>query len=289
MTNSDEYEEYDEEIEPGYLYFNDVFPITENITIYKPSVYDIFNYPDGEKGFYHIVNIFTGNTTSFRVALWDNGIDWNKITDFEMWTSMVVGLTQDQTAILFGDLDFSQLKPYSIKNKDFDEEGNEIEKESFILYNPKNGIEISEITYFRIRNLLRYMFGIFPRAEFTKGKRMKREMIRYDRNLAEKNSKDNSGGFLFPLVSALLNHPGFKYKRNELKDIGIFELMDSVKRIQLYESATATLKGMMSGFVDGSKIKPEQYDFMKNISLKPKSLKDEIKEVADNPWNIKES
>ena len=41
--------------------------------------------------------------------------------------------------------------------------------------------------------------------------------------------------------------------------------MDSVKRIQKYEQSTAVLKGMYSGFVDGSKINPEQYNFMGDV------------------------
>lgn len=52
---------------------------------------------------------------------------------------------------------------------------------------------------------------------------------------------------------------------------------------------------MMSGFVDGSKIKPEQYNFMKDIVMKPKDLKDQIRDVAktsnidsDSP-NVKNS
>ena len=61
--------------------------------------------------------------------------------------------------------------------------------------------------------------------------------------------------------------------------------MDSVQRIRIFENSTATLKGMMSGFVDGSKIKPEQYDFMKEIVMKPKDLKEEIKETAGSSLN----
>lgn len=285
MITSDSFEE---KIDQGYLYFNNEFQITDKITIHKPSVLDIFNYkkgqPDGgESGFFFMLHVFVGNTTYFKIALWDNGIDWNKITDFEMFASMVVGLKPDSTSILFGDLDFSLLKPYKTEQEVVNEETGELEtKESFVLYDAVNDIEITEITYFRIRNYLRYMFGIFPKVETgIKGKRMKEEIIRYDRMKAKQDSEKSSGSFLFPLVSACLNHPGFKYKKNELNEVGIVEFMDSVERIQIYEQATATLKGMMSGFVDGSKIKPEQYNFMKEIVMKPKDLKEQIKEVAN--------
>ena len=286
MITSDSFEE---KLDQGYLYFNDEFQITDKITIRKPTVADIFNYKKGqpnggELGFYYMLHIFVGNTTYFKIALWDNGIDWNKITDFEMFASMVSSLKPEDTSIIFGDLDFSLFKPYSAETQEVNEETGELEtKESFVLYDSVNEIEITDITYFRIRNYLRYMFGIFPKIETgIKGKRRKEEIIRYDRMESQKNSKESSGSFLFPLVSACLNHPGFKYKKNELNEVGIVEFMDSVERIQVYEQATATLKGMMSGFVDGSKIKPEQYNFMKEIILKPKDLKEQIKEVANS-------
>ena len=286
MITSDSYEE---KIDQGYLYFNDEFQITDKIIIHKPSVVNIFKYkegqPDGgESGFYFMLYVFVGNTTYFKIALWDNGIDWNKITDFEMFSSMVVGLKPESTSILFGDLDFSSLKPYPIEVQVVNEETGELEnKESFVLYDPVNDVEITELTYFKIRNYLRYMFGIFPKVETgIKGKRMKEEIIRYDRMKAKKDSENSSGSFLFPLVSTCLNHPGFKYRKDELNKVGIVEFMDSVERIQIIAQATATLQGMMSGFVDGSKIKPEQYNFMKEIVMKPKDLNEQIKDTANS-------
>lgn len=70
------------------------------------------------------------------------------------------------------------------------------------------------------------------------------------------------------MISACLNHPGFKYKKNELREVGLIEFMDSVQRLQIYESTTALLKGMYSGFIDTSKIKSEEFNFMREIKYK---------------------
>ena len=64
----------------------------------------------------------------------------------------------------------------------------------------------------------------------------------------------------------MVNHPGFKYKTNELKEIGIVQFMDSVKRLQTYENATALIKGSYSGFVDTSKIDKEQFNWLKDLN-----------------------
>ena len=83
-------------------------------------------------------------------------------------------------------------------------------------------------------------------------------------NSSKENDEENSS-YLLSLVSSCLNHPGFKYKLEDLENMGIYRFMDSVKRIQKYEHSTAVLKGMYSGFVDGSKINPEKYNFMGDV------------------------
>ena len=65
----------------------------------------------------------------------------------------------------------------------------------------------------------------------------------------------------------MVNHHGFKYKLNELKEVGIFQFMDSVKRLQTYESVTALMKGMYSGFIDTSKINVQkELNWLKDLN-----------------------
>ena len=77
--------------------------------------------------------------------------------------------------------------------------------------------------------------------------------------------KDEDQASILALISSCVNHPGFKYNLQQLKEVGVAQFYDSVKRLQVYENATACLKGMYSGFVDGKKIHAEDYNFMKEI------------------------
>ena len=47
--------------------------------------------------------------------------------------------------------------------------------------------------------------------------------------------------------------------------MGIYEFYDSVARLNTYESTTAVLKGMYSGFVDSSKFKSDDFNFMREL------------------------
>ena len=55
------------------LYFGEPFQI-DKITIDQPTIGNIMRY--GENDFYSMLSVFTGNTTSRRLALWEMGIDW---------------------------------------------------------------------------------------------------------------------------------------------------------------------------------------------------------------------
>ena len=81
-----------------------------------------------------------------------------------------------------------------------------------------------------------------------------------------KNKDDSYKSSLYPLVSSCINHPGFKHSLADLRDVGIFEFMDSVNRLQVYENTRALLAGSMSGFCDTSKIDRENFNFMRDIS-----------------------
>lgn len=109
------------------------------------------------------------------------------------------------------------------------------------------------------------MFNIFPKVEKAKGKTTKKWIIEEDRmNLANVKKEDTTSTFL-PLIESCCCHPGFKYKKNELREVGIYEFMRDVQRLQVYESTTALLKGMYSGFIDTKGIDKEEFDFMRDI------------------------
>lgn len=231
--------------------------VISEITITQPTIGDIISV--GESSFYNTLYIFILNTTSYRLQLWDMGIDWNKISDYELFCMLIKNADQNVTQLFFGDINFDGFNLYSKKkNKDSDEQVT-------TLFNPEFGIEIDEETYTHIAQYLRTMFNIFPKVEKTKGKTTKQWLIEEEREKLRISKKENgSKSMLLPLVSTYLNHPGTKYKKNELKEVGIYEFMDGIQRIQIYESTVSLMSGMYSGFVDTKGIDKESFNFMRD-------------------------
>lgn len=242
------------------MYFGEPYAIDEkdtegSVTVYEPTLGDIISL--GEKRFYATLNVFTSNTTQYRVILWDAGIDWNEITDYDLFLMLYKSIDMESSRLLFGDLNWND---FQITQKQV---GEEIK---ICLFNPETNIEVDENVYNHIHQYLQHMFTTFPENEFTDDKVLKDWWIQKDkRKIAREANNPSPSSTIQPIVSACVNHPGFKYKLKELKEVGVCEFYDSVKRLQIYENSIATLRGMMSGFVDGSKIKADDYNFMKEI------------------------
>lgn len=243
----------------------------KGIKISQPSIGDILRV--GESNFYQALSPFLYNSTSIRVMLWEVGIDWCNVKDIEVFSILINIQKQnkellkqvireeninDPLKLLFKDIDITDFNLYKEKKIE-DSEG------KLCLYSQQYGIKLYENDYMEIAEYIREMMNIHPKVEKAKGKYTKKSMIDEDRmNSLQKNNKDTST--LLSLVSACINHPGFKYKLQELREVGIYQFMDAVQRLQVYESSRAFLQGSCSGFADMSSVPSENFNFMRNIN-----------------------
>lgn len=240
------------------MYFDKDY-FVKDICIKMPTIGDILKF--GEFRFYNTFSPFITNSTSIRVQLWDMEprVDWTKVKDIQVFNMLHLNLLDEEVVhSVFPDITFSDFQLMGLKD----------DHEKLVLYSSSQQIILTEPEYMEIATYIRTVLNRFPKVEKAKGKTTKQWMIQEDRmkmlNSSKENDEENSS-YLLSLVSSCLNHPGFKYKLEDLENMGIYRFMDSVKRIQKYEHSTAVLKGMYSGFVDGSKINPEQYNFMGDV------------------------
>ena len=306
--NKTKKKKYEFDFDELRMYFGEPYDIIledgKIIRIKQPTIGDMLEL--GENRIYGTITPFTTNTTAYRVQLWDMGIDWNKYSDFELFTILATSLKKEDTDLIFEgveyylnpnyneelseeenyengqlkylqatwDIDFQKLRPY-MKPK-LDESGEFIlnEKEEpeqeLVLYAydevNDDGFLLDEKTYLHIHEYLCTLFDQHPKEEFVKGKTTKEWVIDDERRKQAKLKNENKNkSFLLPLVSGLVNHPGFKYKTNELKEVGIYQFMDSVRRVQIYEQSVALLQGSYSGMIDTSKIDQENFNWLRSI------------------------
>lgn len=245
--------------DPLKMYFREDY-FVNGIRIVQPTIGDILNM--GESKFYSDLSPFLYNSTSIRVMLWDlpQRIDWCKVKDIEVF-GMLKGLADtDNSAIrlLFPDYRIEHMQLIQFQEKDSDEL-------KLCLYDEENEFVLKESEYMEIAEYIRTLLNIHPKVEKAKGKTAKKWMIDEDRmNIVQRKDKNTST--LLPLISACINHPGFKYKLQELRDVGIYEFMDSVQRLQIYESTKVILQASyINPYLDSSKLSKEQFNFMREI------------------------
>lgn len=237
------------------MYFGEDYTIN-GITISIPTIGDILDI--GEKRFFKSLSPFLSNSTSIRVLLYDVfKKDWNKTKDIEVFF-ILSNIVKDQEPLklLFKNINFDDFMIVEAKKNLQDS------STTTSLYSRSQDILIYEDEYMEIAEYIRAMLNIHPKVEKAKGKTTKQWILQEDRMKAEQNQDKENDSTLLPLISACINHPGFKYKLEELKQVNICQFMDSVQRIQKYEQGTAALHGIYGGMVSAKDVPQELINFM---------------------------
>ena len=241
------------------MYFGEPLDINDpdghTISVLHPTIWDIIVI--GEEKFYQTLNIFIANTTMYRATLWDSGIDWNDISDFDLFILLYRMIDKDISDLLFEYIDFSKFQVNQTTG----------ETPEIVLRDPESGIVINKDGYMVMHRYLQEVFNLKPEDEYTKDAMLKKWWGENDKRETERKAtkKVDKQFSIQPLISSMVNHPGFKHSLKDLKSVGVCEFYDSIQRLQVYESSTALLKGMYSGMIDGSKIKAEEYNWMKQL------------------------
>lgn len=232
------------------LYFGDDYVINDYIKITQPLIGEVVDY--GEAQYFSMVHTFTAIPSDMKSQLWDLGLDWTEMDDFELFMMLVQTLTPDKTSILFGDLDFSKLKPFK-NNQNGD----------IVLADKETGIIIDKMIYLRIMSYLRKLHNITPKVEKAANKMTKKVLIEEDRQkiLLAKDKPFKS--YLLPLISAIKVKQG--YTKDYVRNMGLYEFFDDIARAQVINNADHLLSGAYSGMMDLKKVNKQEFNWMREL------------------------
>lgn len=232
------------------LYIGDDYVINDYIAVKQPTIMEIADF--GERDFFSVVHTITAIPSDMKSQLWDMGLDWMEVEDFELFMMLAPTLTLDRTELLFGDLDFTQFRPF--RNK---------ENGDIILVNIETGVKIDKMIYLRIVTYLRKAFNITPKVEKAANKITKRILIEEDRNKIQQNKDKPFKSYLLPLISAIKVKQG--YTKEYVLNMGYVEFMDDVARANVIHNADNLLKGIYAGTIDAKKINKAELNWMKEL------------------------
>ena len=244
--------QYDDLINVDHLklYFGDPYVVNKYITIYQPTIGDIIEY--GEREYFSMINTITAIPSEMKANLWDSGIDWNKITDFQLFLLISPSLSQKQTKIILGDIDLQRMKP--VENL---QNGEPVLKDSV------TGAIIDELAYKTMSAYLCKLHNLTKKVEKAGNKFTKQVLIDEDRQKKEYAAKQPYKSFLMPLVSSIKVRQG--YTKDYIRNMGLYEFFDDINRSQIIVNTDALLSGAYSGMMDTSKIKKSEFNWMREI------------------------
>ena len=224
------------------LYRGQDIYITDKIIIKQPTLGEICDF--GQNEYLGFVNTFTSThmDENMIVLLSDSGIDFNNISDWELFILIHKSLGQG-SELLFDGLHFDNL--------DID-----LKDERLILRN-NDGVIIDETIYKIIVEYLRRMNNISP-PKFTRVKddEVQKQMAIEDakRQVESMRKKARLGlgdsSPLLPYISYLVNKSGFKHDEVSIFDMKIYPFWDSVKRLIAIDTSEHLYHGLYSGCLD---------------------------------------
>lgn len=243
------------------LYLGSDIKIASGITLYQPTIGEIANYNEAE--YFSMAQTLCATPSSMKVALDDMKLDYMQVEDFQLFMMLCQSMTLDKTKPLLGDLDLTKFKPYQMKDS-----------EEVVLANgevDENGkpIIINGIIYDILTTYIRKMHGFKKQVDKAGNAITRKVLIDEDRKAAQRNKDKPYKSFLVPLVSSLQGRQG--YTKDYICNMGLYEFMNQINRVQIIVQADAALGGMYSGFVDTKKMDKTVLDWTRDISEESKT------------------
>lgn len=232
------------------LYFGAPYTINEYITITLPNIGDVVAF--GEKAYYSMIQTLTAIPSDMKSVLWDSGLDWCEVDDFQLFMMLCQSMPKSKTSIILGDVDLQSMRPFENKQNG-----------EIVLYDQQSGAIIDELAYKKICSYLCKAHNITKKVERAINEFTKKILIDEDRQRIATSQSQPYKSFLMPLITAVKCRQG--YTLDYVKQMGLYEFFTDLSRLNIIVSTDALLSGMYSGFCDTSKIPRSQFDWCREI------------------------
>ena len=229
--------------------------ITKFLSIKQPTVEEVLLF--GESRYFTMVHSLTSEPFDVPYYLDQMGIDFEKITPFELFYIMVLGISHNDTQMLFGDLDFSEFR---MVQRDVD----------IILINNKGEIIDAGIREI-LADTLRRMHCL-PKNELTSCynsfahklliKKQKRDIEQAQKRIEMFGEKSEMAA----LVSSLACE-WHSYKA--VMELTISQFFDAIIRSGYKENAESLLAALRSGALSSGSYSKKDLNWRRPIKINP--------------------
>ena len=227
------------------LLYADKYEINDKIHIMIPTVGEVL---DNEDKYFEVVYTIVATPYDLMVQLDDNGIDFSKISSFDLFCLLFGQLRDMDTSLVFGDLDLKNFK-VAVNNQN----GN------YVLRDEENDITIDRAIHGQMCACLRKLLNI-PKTEKTPGNEEARiymlQKARKKMNRKKKQKQQESQ--IEDLIVALVNTAEFPYDYESVRGLSIYQIYASLKQIVHKVKFDKTMVGVYAGTVQFDKLSNDE-------------------------------
>ena len=224
--------------------------VNQYISIRNPTVREVIDF--GEDIFDIVLKLFTRKPYDIAVELWDRGIDYSTITDWDLFFDTVPNIAPEFSGIFFEGFEFNRLAPCV----------NELNGLN-VLANVENpDIYIDEVIFRKMVTYLRFVYFISEKIEYDMGNEVgKQFLIKRMRRKQEKYAKDVARGKIRPqsrihsMIMFCVNNPGCPYNYETIQDIPLVLLYETFHFLKHDNERNNLTLGIYAGRIDPSGMK----------------------------------
>lgn len=235
------------EVDELLVYRGKDIKLTDSVTVKIPTLEDIAVF--GEKDYFSAVYTYTSVGADLKWQLWDMGIDYTKIDDYDLFIKLISQIFATDKQGEDGETK-SRINPVSLLLKDIDFKDMELYKyneNDIVLYDKVKDIVFGRTAYLKSVELIRKIHGLKRNNERPGNERTKMDMIQdaRDETAAAKNKPYKSA--LLSLISTLEVKCG-QNGDERIWNMPVSMFFYNIRRMGVIQDAECLLHGAYSGF-----------------------------------------
>lgn len=233
----------------GLLYKTE-HKINDYITVKIPTVGDII---ENEDKYYESISLIVSTPYDMMVQLDDVGIDFTKITDWDLFCLLFKNLQNRDMSLIFGDINLNDFE--TAVNK---QNGN------IILLNRKTGAIIDRAIHDKICRFLRQILCIEKNTKKPANDESKKYMIERARRRQKNRKQKSEQSQLESFIVALVNTSEFSYDYSSVLNLTIYQFYASLHQIIKKVKFDNLMIGCYAGTVSVKELDQKELNWISN-------------------------
>lgn len=230
------------------LLYKKEYAINDSVRVRIPTVGEIL---DNEDRYYGMVSMLTAMPIDMMVQLDDIGVDFTKINDYELFLLLFRSLKEQDTSLIFGDLD---LRPFQTAVNE--------QNGLIILVNPETGVKIDRAIHGQIAATLRRIHHLKKDIRKPANIEARDYLLERARTKMRRQKNRATDSQLEELIVAMVNTEQYHYGFDGTRELSIYQFNESVHQVIKKIDYDNRMHGIYSGTVSAKDLSQDDLNWL---------------------------